>query len=160
MTSSSSAGPYRPAHPGARTGALGPGHAPSDTYATGVRPAYPQGGRPPKHGKEFRFAKPDTWGEPDAETVQVTDRYGTAQAMAWDRIHPRLTTRSAWIDHDGELPIIEGTLIRLTVDHLPGGGAPLPVRLWSSKTGMITGEVNLWWQAFLRRLDLEHTFVS
>jgi hypothetical protein len=55
--------------------------------------AYPQGGRPPKHGKEFRFARPDTWGEPDAETVQVTDRYGTAQARAWDRIHPRLTTR-------------------------------------------------------------------
>ncbi|MFF8193590.1 transposase, partial [Streptomyces bobili] len=23
--------------------------------------AYPQGGRPPKHGKEFRFAKPETW---------------------------------------------------------------------------------------------------
>lgn len=45
--------------------------------------AYPQGGRPPKHGKEFRFAKPDTWGEPNAETVQVTDRYGTAQAMTW-----------------------------------------------------------------------------
>jgi hypothetical protein len=48
--------------------------------------AYPQGGRPPKHGKEFRFAKPDTWGEPDAATVHVTDRYGTAQALAWDRI--------------------------------------------------------------------------
>lgn len=63
----------------------------------------PQGGRPPKHGKEFRFAKPDTWGEPDAATRQVTDRYGTAQTMAWDRIHPRLTTRSAWICHDGEL---------------------------------------------------------
>ena len=26
--------------------------------------SYPQGGRPPKHGKEFRFARPDTWGEP------------------------------------------------------------------------------------------------
>ena len=50
--------------------------------------AYPQGGRPPKHGKEFRFAKPETWGDPDAATVQVTDRYGTARAMAWDRIHP------------------------------------------------------------------------
>jgi hypothetical protein len=48
--------------------------------------------------------------------VQVTDRYGTAQAMARDRIRPRLTTRSAWIDHDGELPIIEGTLIRTDVD--------------------------------------------
>lgn len=57
--------------------------------------SYPQGGRPPKHGKEFRFAKPETWGEPDVATTQVTDRYGTARAMAWDGIHPRLTTRSA-----------------------------------------------------------------
>lgn len=63
--------------------------------------SYPQGGRRPKHGKEFRFAKPETWGEPYAATVQVTDRYGTARAMTWDRIHPRLTTRSAWIDHSG-----------------------------------------------------------
>lgn len=43
--------------------------------------AYPQGGRPPKHGKKFRFAKPETWGEPDATTVQITDRYGTAQVI-------------------------------------------------------------------------------
>jgi hypothetical protein len=84
----------------------------------------PQGGRPPKRGKEFRFAKPDTRGEPDAATVQATDRYGTARVMAWDRVHPRLTTRSAWIDHTGELPIIEGTLIRLEVGHLPGGHDP------------------------------------
>lgn len=48
----------------------------------------PQGGRPPKHGKEFRFAKPDTWGEPATATTQVTDRCGTARAMAWDRIPP------------------------------------------------------------------------
>lgn len=45
--------------------------------------------------------------------MQVTDWYGTARAMAWDRIHPRLTTRSAWIDHISELPIIEGALVRL-----------------------------------------------
>lgn len=66
------------------------------------------GGRPPKHGKEFRFARPQTWGEPDAATTQITDRYGTARTMAWGRIHPRLTTFSAWIDHTGELPVIEG----------------------------------------------------
>lgn len=64
----------------------------------------PQGGRPSKHGKEFRFAKPETWDEPDAATVQATDRYGTARAMAWDRIHPRLTTRSAWIVHPVNSP--------------------------------------------------------
>ncbi|MFE9374730.1 NF041680 family putative transposase [Streptomyces sp. NPDC006711] len=120
--------------------------------------AYPRGGRPPKHGKEFRFAKPETWGEPNAATVQVTDRYGTARAMAWDRIHPRLTTRSAWIDHDGELPIIEGTLIRLQVDRLPGGGDPLPLWLWSSATAMTGADIDLRWQAFLRRFDLEHMF--
>ena len=62
----------------------------------------PQGGRPLKHGKEFRFAKPDAWGEPGAATTQVTDRDGIARVMAWDQIHPRLTT--AWIDHTGELP--------------------------------------------------------
>jgi hypothetical protein len=118
----------------------------------------PQGGRPPKHGKEFRFAKPDTWGEPDAATVQVTDRYGTARATAWDRIHPRLTTRSAWIDHTGELPLIEGTLIRLEVERLPGGNDPLPVWLWTSATGLPGEGVDLRWQAFLRRFDLEHTF--
>lgn len=55
----------------------------------------------PKHGKEFRFAKPETCGEPAAVSTQVTDRYGTARAMAWDRIHPRLTTRSARMDHAG-----------------------------------------------------------
>lgn len=120
--------------------------------------SYPQGGRPPKHGKEFRFAKPETWGEPDVATVQVTDRYGAARAMAWDRIHPRLTTRSARIDHVGELPIIEGTLIRLQVDRLPGGGDPLPLWLWSSATGLNSEDVDVRWQAFLRRFDIEHLF--
>ena len=116
------------------------------------------GWSPTSHGKEFRFAKPDTWGEPDAATVQATDRYGTAHVMAWDRVHPRLTTRSAWIDHTGELPVIEGTLIRLAVDHLPGGHDPLPVWLWSSATGTTGEDVDLRRQAFLRRFDLEHTF--
>lgn len=78
--------------------------------------------------------------------------------MAWDRIHPRLTTRSAWIEHSGELPIIEGTLIRLQVDRLPGGGDPLPLWLWSSATGLNCEDVDVRWQAFLRRFDLEHTF--
>lgn len=78
--------------------------------------------------------------------------------MAWDRIHPRLTTRSAWIDHTGELPVIEGTLIRLQVDRLPGGGDPLPLWLWSSATGLNSEDADVRWQAFLRRFDIEHLF--
>lgn len=41
--------------------------------------APPRGGRPHKHGKEFRFAGTETWAGPDAATTKVTDRYGTAK---------------------------------------------------------------------------------
>ena len=92
-------------------------------------------------------------------TTTGTARYGTAVAQSWDRLHPRLTHRAAWEDHDdGKLPIIEGTLIRLQVDHLPGDRDPKPVWLWSSRTGASPQEVDRLWQAFLRRFDLEHTF--
>ncbi|MEV4117230.1 NF041680 family putative transposase [Nonomuraea sp. NPDC049695] len=120
--------------------------------------ANPAGGRPPKHGGEFRFADPATWHTPDQATSTQTTRYGTAIATAWDRLHHRLTRRAAWIDHDGELPIIEGTLIRLTVQRLPGDASPKPVWLWSSATGLPAAQIDLLWQAFLRRFDLEHTF--
>ncbi|QTA37016.1 transposase [Streptomyces sp. CA-256286] len=53
----------------------------------------PKGGRPPKHGGEFVFGQPDTWGEPDVRTTTETSRYGTAVATAFDRLHPRLTRR-------------------------------------------------------------------
>ncbi|MFB7216342.1 hypothetical protein ACFCYV_42780, partial [Streptomyces sp. NPDC056255] len=33
-----------------------------------------------------------------------------------------------------------------------------PVWLWSSKTGATSDDVDRFWQAFLRRFDLEHTF--
>lgn len=49
-------------------------------------------------------------------------------------------------------------MIRLEVDRLPGGHDPLPLWLWSSATGLEGEGVDLRWQAFLRRFDLEHTF--
>src|SRR5215213_11046810 len=75
-----------------------------------------------------------------------------------DRVHPRLTHRGCWLDHEDELPVIEGTLIRLQVDHLPGDRDPKPVWLWTSVTGAAPTDMDRWWQAFLRRFDLEHTF--
>ena len=73
-------------------------------------------------------------------------------------MHARLTHRAAWLDHDGPLPVIDGTLIRLQVDHLPGDRDPKPVWLWWSATGALPADVDRCWQAFLRRFDLEHTF--
>lgn len=45
--------------------------------------------------------------------------------MAWDHIHPRLRHLFVWIDHNGELPLLNGTLIRLEADHLPGDVTPV-----------------------------------
>lgn len=126
------------------------------------RPAPPRlpstTGRPPKHGGEFVFAEPATWGVEQASTTTDTRRYGMVSAHAWDRLHPRLTRRCAWINHDGPLPIIEGTVIRLRVDHLPSGGHPKPVWLWWSNVDATPADVDRCWQAFLRRFDIEHTF--
>ncbi|MER5853995.1 transposase, partial [Streptomyces sp. NPDC002012] len=115
-------------------------------------------GRPPRHGGEFVFGDPTTWNTPDAQTVTETRLYGTATARAWDRLHPRLTHRSAWTAQLGSLPVIEGTVIRLQVEYLPSGATPKPVWLWWSGTDATTADVDRLWQAFLRRFDIEHTF--
>ena len=115
-------------------------------------------GRPRKHGRELALSDPAACPDPQVTTRTVTSRYGTARAAAWDRVHPRLTHRAAWLDHDGPLPVIEGTLIRLRVDYLPGDRDPKPVWLWWSRTGAAPAGVDRCWQAFLRRFDLEHTF--
>lgn len=87
-----------------------------------------------------------------------TRLYGAATARSWDRLHPRLTHRNAWIDQTGDLPLIEGTVIRLEVNHLPSGAIPKPVWLWWSETDATPADVDRLWQAFLRRFDIEHTF--
>jgi DDE superfamily endonuclease len=115
-------------------------------------------GRPRKHGGELALADPASWPAPQVTTSTMTTRYGQAVAAAWDRVHPRLTHRAAWLAHDGDLPVIEGTLIRLQVDHLPGNRDPKPVWLWWSRAGAAPADVDRCWQAFLRRFDLEHTF--
>ena len=115
-------------------------------------------GRPPKHGGEFVFGDPATWGAEQAATTTATRRYGTATAQAWDRLHPRLTRRAAWNDHDGPLPLIEGTVIRLQVERLPSGGEAKPVWLWWSNTDATDTDTDRCWQMFLRRFDIEHTF--
>jgi hypothetical protein len=115
-------------------------------------------GRPPKHGGQFAFGDPDTWGTEQVVTSTDTHRYGTATARAWDRLHPRLTRRAAWTDSCGPLPIIEGTVIRLQVDRLPSGGQAKPVWLWWSNVDASAADIDRCWQAFLRRFDIEHTF--
>jgi hypothetical protein len=114
-------------------------------------------GRPPRHGGEFIFGDPDSWQRPDVTTMTETRLYGQAVARSWDRLHPRLIRRAGRMG-SADLPLIEGSVIRLDVARLPSGAIPKPVWLWWSGTGATPGQVDLLWQAFLRRFDIEHTF--
>ncbi|MFC5289843.1 hypothetical protein ACFPM7_22545 [Actinokineospora guangxiensis] len=121
-------------------------------------PAVGAMGWPRRHGDEFAFGDLATWGEPDVIAEITTRLNGPTLIRAWDRLHPRLKYRIAWAGHDGTLPIIEGTVIRLQVDRLPSGSIPKAVWLWHSAASLHQDQVDLAWQAFLRRFDIEHTF--
>jgi hypothetical protein len=115
-------------------------------------------GRTRYHGDVLDLADAATHPKPAVSTVTQTHRYGAAVVQAWDRTHPKLTRRGGWTGHPGALPVIEGTVIRLQVDRLPGDRHPKPVWLWASATGLDPSAVDRCWQAYLRRFDLEHTF--
>jgi hypothetical protein len=115
-------------------------------------------GRISRHGTKFAFTEPDTHHEPDQRTSSGHDRYGTVAARAWGRLHPALQGRGAWASHDGLLPIVEATIVRLDVDHLPGDRNPKPLWLWFSEPDVSADKLNLLWRTYLRRFDLEHTF--
>ena len=119
-----------------------------------------QMGPPMRHGRELKLSDDAACPGPDVHTTTQTSRYGAADARAWHRMHPKLKARGAWAGHQGELPVIEGTLIKLTVEHLPHDRAPEPVWLWASCPDADPDEVNRCWQAFLRRFDIEHTAVQ
>ena len=67
-------------------------------------------------------------------TEHSDSRYGTATVAAWNWMHARLTNHTAWLHHDGKLPVIEGTLIQLRPIRCPatasssrcGCGSPTP----------------------------------
>jgi hypothetical protein len=125
---------------------------------TGQAAAERRSGPRPKHGAAHRLSAPDSWEAPAHTTIRDTARYGTLEARSWNRLHPRLTQRAAWIDAGAELPVIDGTLTRLTVDRLPHQGHPKPVWLWTSAAGLPAAELEGIWAAWLRRFDIEHTF--
>jgi DDE superfamily endonuclease len=118
----------------------------------------PTKGRGPRHGEVFRLADPATHTVPVQESTTVHDRFGAVTARCWGRLHPRLDRRGPWTGHEGELPIVEGTLVHLKVEYLPGNRDPKPLWLWHSVPDAGAHDVDRLWRIFLRRFDIEHTF--
>jgi DDE superfamily endonuclease len=118
------------------------------------------GGRPPRHGAAVRCAGPGTWGGADVSADARSPRYGRLAVTAWHRMHQQLTRQNyGWAAHEGPLPVIEGTLIRLAAAARAAGYRALePMWLWAADPAAGEPEVTAAWQAYLRRFDLEHAF--
>ncbi|MEU6325633.1 NF041680 family putative transposase [Streptomyces sp. NPDC047009] len=119
----------------------------------------PTPGRQPRHGEPFRLADVATHPAPVQESTTRHDRFGAVTARCWGRLHPKLERRQGgWADHPGDLPNVEGTLVHLAVERLPGNRDPKPLWLWHSVPDADAHDVDRLWRIFLRRFDIEHTF--
>jgi DDE superfamily endonuclease len=111
-------------------------------------------GRVPKHtGTPVRCAAGA--GEQGAAVrAGAVTRHGPAAVTAWHRMHQKLVRPgTGWASHprDQQLPVIEGTLIRLA-------GARKDMWLRASEPAADAARTARLWQAYLRRFDIEHCF--
>jgi hypothetical protein len=84
--------------------------------------------------------------------------YGSITAEAWHGVHPRLSRTTGYFKGwRGDLPVLHGTLIHITVDHLPDGRVPARgTWLWHAGPGPLSlAELA---RAYSARFDIEHVF--
>jgi DDE superfamily endonuclease len=97
--------------------------------------------------------------EPDEELILPdTPLYGTVRAEAWRDAHPQLHGDRGWFAGRGKnLPVLRGTLLRVTVDRLPDGRDPQRA-MWLWHAGPAPLSPDELWRAYLARFDIEHAF--
>lgn len=126
-------------------------HAEPPPPAAGTR------GRRRRHGDKIALNKPATLTAADRVATVSSARYGRVTLSAWDRRHRRLIRDGYWTGHDRELPIVAGTVLRVEIERLPGGGSPAgPMWLWHAGPAQL--DLVTVFAAYQRRFDLEHTF--
>jgi hypothetical protein len=83
------------------------------------------------HGTAVHCRKADDGDQSNPEPDQTlllsdTPLYGTVRVQAWRGVHPVIHGTRGWFkDHwKGRLPVLRGTVLRVTVDHLPDGRRP------------------------------------
>lgn len=116
-------------------------------------------GAPRRHGHKLAFDRPGDGPAPDTELTATSPRYGTVTVRAWHRMHQELGRDGHWAGWPtGQaLPIVRGTVIQVTVDHLPGGRRPhKDLWLFHAAPPGAAADLDLLWKAYLRRFDQEH----
>jgi hypothetical protein len=120
-------------------------------------------GRPGKYGLAVHCHKADDLDqanpEPDESLILPgTPLYGTVRVDAWRGVHPLIHgDRGYFAGWQGKLPVLRGTLLRVTVDHLPDGRVP-PKAMWLWHAGPAPLSPDELWRAYLARFDEEHGF--
>jgi hypothetical protein len=118
-------------------------------------------GRPGKHGLPVTCHNDpdDANPEPDESlTLPDTPLYGTVRVDSWHQVHPLIHgDRGYFAGWDGELPVLRGTVLRVIVEHLPGGRKPHKTMwLWHAGPALLSPDEL--WRAYLARFDEEHAF--
>jgi hypothetical protein len=115
-------------------------------------------GRRRRHGAAIKLNDPAGLPPPDRSVELDSPRYGRVRLAAWDRRHRMLRRDGYWAGHDGPLPIVAGSVIRVEIERLSGkGGRPRgPMWLWHA--GPTPLDLITVFAAYQRRFDLEHTF--
>ncbi|MGH9259549.1 MAG: transposase [Acidimicrobiales bacterium] len=116
-------------------------------------------GAPRRHGQKLSLSDPSSGPAPDIDITAQSPRYGTVRVRAWRGMHQELGRSGHWADRPPhtELPIVRGTVIQISVEHLPGGRKPLKhVWLFHSAPTGTEPDIDLLWKAYLRRFDQEH----
>ena len=118
-------------------------------------------GRPVKHGAAITCGNSREQANPESDeslTLPDTPRYGTVCVSAWHQVHPLIHgDRGYFAGWDGELPVLRGTLLRVTVEHLPDGRKPHKT-MWLWHAGPAPLSLDELWRAYLARFDEEHAF--
>jgi hypothetical protein len=119
-------------------------------------------GRPGKHGIPVTCHNDPGQASPEPDetlTLPDTPRYGTVRVSAWRGVHPLIHGDRGWFaeNWEGELPVLRGTVLRVTVEHLPDGRRPHKT-MWLWHAGPAPLSLDELWRAYLARFDEEHAF--
>jgi hypothetical protein len=103
-------------------------------------------GAPRKHGPVFRLADPTTHGLSDRTQFALDPDYGLVRLDVWERLHVY------------RAPLVELTVLRVSVAHLPRRSSP-PAPLWVVWSGgALPTDLRVVWRWYQRRFAVEHLF--
>ena len=124
-------------------------------YFDPVAPEKSPVGRPYCHGKKFDLKDSGT-SEPTHEHRCKTESYGAVRVRAWSGLHPK--TRQAEERYGSKSAcVVKGTVVLVQVGRLPQGERRRkPKDLWLWWAGEGEPDLDLLWQGYCRRFDVEH----